>query len=341
MRAQALLSAMCLIVLAGCTDPRLPSKPNTYAVTVQPVHTTRHEIHAVFVRPVQNRHPGYLVVFATGDDGWFGTSRALFSHLAEESYTLAGFSAPEALQDIARSGERVSTERAAQGLKDLYAQAKHHFGLPDSTPIIIVGFSRGASVVAFTAVHPQLRDGIGGAVAIALTREADNLRAPERERTPEVQVDDQGRIQLYPALKLLGSTRLAVIQSTHDSYVPAGESRQLLGPDTPTLRLYEVEAKDHGFSNARGTLTHDLDDALRWIEETAPASAPEASRTWSLPVRAVPWAGLLGRIELSATDSVAIDSLHPVARRDASWLKLPPSRSPRRASVASNRSNVQ
>ena len=196
----------------------------------------------------------------------------MFEHLAEEGYTIAGFSAPEIIRPIASSGTRVSTAQAAQGLKRLYARAKRDLGLPESTPIVIVGFSRGASVVAFTAVHQELRNGIGGAVAIALTREADYLRAPESDRTPEIQVDDQGRIQLYPALKLLGSTPLAVIQSTHDDYVPAADSRQLLGADTSSLRLYEVEAEDHGFSDAREKLMQDLDDALRWIESTASAS---------------------------------------------------------------------
>lgn len=265
MRARASFAAVCLLAVCGCSG--LKSNPGEYTVTVQPVHTPRRQIHATYVRPVQLRHPGRLVIFATGDDGWFGTSRAVFKHLAEQGYTLAGFSAPEALGDIPSSNERVSTARAAQGLKQLFAQAKRHLDLPDSTPIVIVGFSRGASVVAFTAVHPELRDDVRGAVAIALTREADYLRAPEGERRPEIQVDDQGRIQLYPTLQLLGSTPLAVIQSTHDSYVPAAESRELLGADTSTLRLYAVEAKDHGFSNARETLMRDLDEALRWIDE--------------------------------------------------------------------------
>lgn len=237
---------------------------------VQPVHTPQRDIHATYVRPEQGRHPGYLVLFVTGDDGWFGTSRALFTHLADEGYTLAGFSAPEALRGVTDS-DRVSTGRAAQGLKELYAQAKQHLDLPDSTPIVMVGFSRGASAVAFTAVHPELRRGIKGAVAIALTREADYLHATEGERNLGVQVDDQGRIQLYPALKYLGSTPFAVIQSTNDSYVPAAESRQLLGADTSTLRLYPVEAEDHGFSDARDKLMQDLDDALHWIEVEAPA----------------------------------------------------------------------
>lgn len=267
MRVRPLFFAPCLIVLAGCPGAHLSSRPGAYAVTVQAVHTSRRDVHATYVRPVLARHPGYLVVFATGDAGWFGTSGALFEHLAGEGYAIAGFSAPEVVRPIARSEERVSSARVAQGLAELFAQAKRDLGLPDSTPIVMVGFSRGASMVAFTAVHPELRGGIGGAVAIALTREADYLRAPEGERGAEIQVDDQGRIQLYPALQLLGSTRLAVIQSTNDSYVPAAESRQLLGPDTPTLRLYEVEAKDHGFSNARSKLMQDLNDALLWVEE--------------------------------------------------------------------------
>lgn len=244
-------------------------------MTVQPVHTAYREIHATYVRPEQDRHPGYLVLFVTGDDGWFGTSRAVFTHLADEGYTLAGFSAPEALRGLADS-DRVSTARAAQGLKELYAQAKRHLDLPDSTPIVMVGFSRGASAVAFTAVHPELQGGTKGAVAIALTREADYLHATEGERRQGVQVDDQDRIQLYPALKRLSLTPFAVIQSTNDSYVPAAESRQLLGADTSTLRLYPVESEDHGFSDARDKLMQDLDDALRWIEEDA--STREARR---------------------------------------------------------------
>ena len=271
MRERSLFAVTSLIVLTACAGARLPSKAGEYQVSVQRVHTTRGDIHATYVRPVQPRHPDYLVLFATGDEGWLGTSGALFRHLAEEGYEIAGFSSREALQRV-DSEERVITARAAQEMKELFAQVKRDLSLAESTPILMIGFSRGASAVAFTAVHPEIRGSLEGAVAIALTREADYLHAPAAERAPEIQVDDQGRIQLYPALKLLGTTRLAVIQSTHDSYVPASESRQLLGADTPTLRLYEVQAKDHGFSDARDRLMQDLDDALRWIEEPGPAS---------------------------------------------------------------------
>ncbi|HEX5061819.1 MAG TPA: hypothetical protein VFV99_20770, partial [Kofleriaceae bacterium] len=106
-------------------------------------------------------------------------------------------------------------------------------------------------------------------------READYLQAPPAERAPNVLIDDQGRIQIYPALKSLGSTPVAVIQATNDSYVAAAEARQLLGPDTPTLRLYEVESSNHRFSGARDKMIEDVDDALQWIETSPRVTARE------------------------------------------------------------------
>src|SRR4029079_15099244 len=163
------------------------------------------------------------------------------------------------------NSEQITTTRAAHAWKQIFRRTKQHLHLADSTPIVMVGFSRGASAVAFCSVHPDLRDAIKGAVAIALTREADYLHASEEERLRGLEVAREDRILLYPALKLLGSTPLAVIQSTNDSYVPAAESRKLLGPDTPSLRLYEVEAKNHRFGGAHDKMMADVDDALGWI----------------------------------------------------------------------------
>jgi len=266
-KLQRALATACLILTAGSAGAALQSKPGVYDVSKEPFKTGQREIHVTYVRPVQPRHPDFLIVFATGDGGWRATSLDLMEHLAEAGYSIAGFSAPDIIKPVKRSGERMSTDHAAQRFKAAYARARHDLGFADSTPIIVVGYSRGATLVAFTAVHPELRAGVGGAVAIALTREADYLRAPPNERAPNLLVDDQGRIQIYPALQFLGTTRLAVIQSTNDSYVPSAESRRLLGPDTPTLRLYEVEAKNHGFGGGRDKLLLDLDDALRWIEQ--------------------------------------------------------------------------
>jgi predicted esterase len=138
--------------------------------------------------------------------------------------------------------------------------------------MIVVGFSRGASIVAYTAMNPRLGVGMAGTVAIALTREDEYVRASTGRHRSLLKVDGQG-LQIYPSLAAVRGTRLAVIQSTHDHYVPAAESRELLGPDTPERRLYAVEARNHLFGGGRDVLMRDLDDALGWIETKAQPQA--------------------------------------------------------------------
>ena len=258
-----LVSGLLALACSACAGLR--SSPGAYQLLKEPLRAGPRRIHLIYARPVEPKHPDYLVVFATGDGGWRSVSSEVFEHLAAEGYSVAGIDSSSALRPGLRAGERMSTAQAAARVTAALADAKHDLGLPDATPVIVVGFSRGATLVAFAALHPELREKIGGAIALGLTREVDYLRAPPPERVPEVQVDQRGRVQIYPALKLLGATPLAVIQSSNDPYVPAAESRRLLGPDTPTLRLYEVEARNHRFGGAHDRMIADVDDALRWI----------------------------------------------------------------------------
>jgi len=269
----ARLLTVCLAALACGACAGLQSKPGVYEITTEQFKEGSRRIPLIYARPVEVKHPGYVVVFATGDGGWRSVSLDVFDHLAALGYLCAGVNSPDAVKPVKRAGEKVSTARAAERVKAAFSQAKHKLGVADSTPIIVVGFSRGATLVAFSALHPNLRDQLGGAIALALTREADYLRAPPAERAPDIQVDDKGRIQIYPAMKFLGSVPVAVIQSTKDPYVPSAESRQLLGPDTPTLRLYEVESSGHRFGGARDQMIADVDDALKWIEQSRQARA--------------------------------------------------------------------
>lgn len=223
--------------------------------------------HARYVRPAEPRPGKPLIALFSGDAGWMGTSGMLLEHLAAAGYPIAGFDSREALKPVKQSGESMSVARAADALEEAFIRARSDLDVPAAAPLIVVGFSRGASAAAFAAVHPKLHAGLAGAVAIALTREVDYLKAPPPgERPPGIQVDDKGRMLLYPALSLIGPIPLAVIQSTGDRYVPSAEGRRLFGPDTPTRRLYEVEAKNHGFSGGEETLLRDLDEALVWID---------------------------------------------------------------------------
>jgi pimeloyl-ACP methyl ester carboxylesterase len=246
------------------------AEPGVFTTQRSHVAVRAREVRVTYVRPVEPRHPGYFIVFATGDGGWLGTSAALFTHLAEQGYLMAGVSSPEVLNRSQKPRRRFSPAQATATLANLFAQIRRDLGVDAPASMIAVGFSRGASIVAYTAINQRLHVGLAGAVAIGLTREDDYVRAPTGRRRHELPVDEQGRLQMYPPLASVTGIRLAVIQSTRDHYVPAAESRKLLGPDTATRRLYAVAARNHMFGGSRDELLRDLDDALSWIESKAP-----------------------------------------------------------------------
>jgi len=260
------VAATTVLCLAGCAG-HLASKPGVYDTSHELIELSKRTIDITYVKPVSPRSPATLVVFATGDAGWMGASGAIFEHIAERGYYAAGFDTRKAVKPNRQSGERESISDAGVALEAMFVHAKRALGLPETTPVIVTGNSRGATMVIFAASEKHVRDGVRGAIAIALTREVDYLRDPvPAERDPAIHVDEKGRIQIYPVLGRLNSIPIAVIQSTNDRYVPSAESRRLMGPDTPMLRLSAVKARNHGFDGGRDALLADLDDALKWIE---------------------------------------------------------------------------
>ncbi|HTY60916.1 MAG TPA: hypothetical protein VMG30_01540 [Acidobacteriota bacterium] len=216
--------------------------------------------------PKTPRLPAFLILFASGDGGMHGVSKAIYKHMAEQGYYVAAFSSSEALKPVKSSGKFMTFPELEADIAALMREGKRLLGLPESTPTVASGVSRGASMVVFAAGLPSLQPGVRGAMAIALTRESDYVSPPAQAgRGMAIKLDKKGGVLLYPALERLGSIPVAVIQSTHDKYVPSAESRRLMGPDTPTRRLYEVEAGNHSFGGGQDKMLRDVDEALNWI----------------------------------------------------------------------------
>lgn len=266
------IAALGILILAGlpaCAG-ELASKPGVFEARTEELTRGDRSLRVIFVTPAKPRAPVFLLLFATGDAGWMGASGDVFEHMAEQGYYIAAVNSRDVVKRAKRSGKLIAIPQAAANLDSLIVQSRRALGLPETTPVIVTGFSRGANLVVLTAGVESLQQHLGGAVAMALTREADFLQAPApADRPPELQVDEKGRMQTYPAIALAGSIPFAVIQSKGDKYVKAEEARRLFGPDTPTRRLYEVDASNHGFSGGKEELLRDLDDALKWIQEIA------------------------------------------------------------------------
>ena len=255
----------CLCVLAI-----ICSAPSARSADEASVHKTitvgSRKVKLTFAVPKGTPSPPpYVVIFASGDGGLKGVSKEILEHLAGQRHWVAGFSSPEAFKGIGDDSKQPNYAAARDRLVSIIRQAKEAMGVPDKTAILLTGMSRGANVVVAGAGDAALKPGIVGAIAIALTREFDDLTVADSVAgRPGIQADDKGRLQTYPALQRLESLRLAVVQSTNDSYVKSSESRRLLGPDTPTRRLYEIDSKNHSFGGGKPALMHALDEAVAW-----------------------------------------------------------------------------
>jgi hypothetical protein len=255
--AGAIAVAAPLVLLAS-------SKP-TYVERREDVKLPNRSLEIRCAKPLSPRAPAFLIIFASGDAGLRFSSGTVYKHLAERGQYVAAYSSKEALAQH-KGGRLITLQEAAADIAAMMREGKRLLDLPESTPTVVSGMSRGASMVVFAAAEPTLRPGIAGGIAIALTQESDYVKAPAPgERTPFTTLDEKGRILTYPLLDQLGSTPIAVIQSTHDNYMPSKDSRLLMGPDTATRRLFEVPARDHSFRGGEDEMLRDLDQALDWI----------------------------------------------------------------------------
>jgi fermentation-respiration switch protein FrsA (DUF1100 family) len=200
-------------------------------------------------------------VYATGDGGWRGKDREVYAQLESWGYAAVGFSAPEYLKHLPGvEGDDGATTpaRLSRDFAVIIESARQSLQIPESQPAILVGVSRGADLSVVAAGQPGLQPQLGGVVAIALTKEEEYVR---RRRRPKVPLD------LYGYLDRLGDIPLAVIQSTRDNYLNAGDARDLFGQDTPVRRFHAVEADNHSFGGSRPILYETLRGALDWIED--------------------------------------------------------------------------
>lgn len=230
------------------------------------LHKRPVELHFARLRGAPSGAP--LVLYVTGDGGWRGADPLVFRTLVQWGYPSAGMEARGYLDHLGDLDERATPRRLARDYANIVARARHELGLAPATPVVLVGFSRGAGLAVLAAGQPGLRASVMGVVAVALTDEEDEVRLEPEAAASEPRPADT--VNPYHLLPRLGSLPVAVIQSTHDRYVAAAEARQLFGADTPTRRLLAIESDGHTFAGARDTLLEALQSSLRWIAGAPP-----------------------------------------------------------------------
>ena len=251
---------------AGESPARAAAARFTTSTTRVMLHGQPLELHLAV--PDQPAADAPIVLYASGDGGWFGAAVDMFHQLARAGSPVVGFSSRSFLKIQRPHGGLVNAAQLAADYDAIVTHARAAFHLGDATRVVLTGWSRGAAFSVLAASEPAARGYLAGIIAIGLGAGEDLGATSDDDATDDGELDDAGRnwrFDNYATIARLGPLACAVIQASHDSYLPAATARRLFGPDTDRRRLYAIDAKNHRFTGGKAAFDAALLDALRWI----------------------------------------------------------------------------
>jgi hypothetical protein len=262
--------AVLMVALSGCSGlPRPESEASfsgrRFTATVL-LHGEPLELH--LSAPRTPAASGVVVLYASGDGGWFGTAVDMFRQVADAGYPAVGFSSRSFLKIQRPRGAPLNSEQLAAEYEQIVAKARIALGLEGTVRTVLTGWSRGAAFAVLVGSEPTADDNVLGVVAIGLAEGEDlNIDGPEDETDGGIAGPEKRKwpFETYARIPRVGPRPCAVIQATGDGYLPAARARQLFGPDTPLRRFYTIDAKNHRFSAGGAAFTAAWLDAIRWM----------------------------------------------------------------------------
>jgi hypothetical protein len=215
-----------------------------------------------------------LVLYASGDGGWFGAAVRMFHTIAGSGLPTVGFSTKAFMRIERRRSRPLSVAHVAEGYQRIIDAARAQLRLAPETAVVLTGWSRGASLGVLVASSREADPRVIGLVAVGL--------AADEQLDVEGDNDDDGgegtgvasvvnndlharSIAMYPLLSRIAPRRVVVIQASRDGYLPAARARELFGPDSAMRRLVAIDARNHRFDGGESGFAAALVEAVDWV----------------------------------------------------------------------------
>jgi hypothetical protein len=276
------LSGGCSAVISA-NVPR-PAAVREFSAQVD-VHDEALTLHLASPRtPPSASTP--LVLYASGDGGWFGAAVGMFHTIAGSGLPTAGFSTKAFMRIEQRRSKPLSVAHVTEDYQRVIDAARAQLGLPPDNPVVLTGWSRGASLGVLVASSRAVDRHVIGLVAIGLAAdeqldiEGDSDEdAGEGSQAPAGLADDPHArsIAMYPLLSGIAPRRVVVIQASGDGYLPGARARELFGADSTMKRLVVVDARNHRFNGGESRFAAALVEALGWISPSGGAGMAAAT----------------------------------------------------------------
>jgi hypothetical protein len=266
--AGALGSGSCSALLA----PRRVSSVFREGSTKVRVHDHDLVLHlAVPSMPVPPSTP--IVVYASGDGGWFGSAVGMFHTIAATGMPTVGFSS-KAFFAIEQRSKPLTAAHVVEGYQRVIDGARAFLAAAPDAPVVLTGWSRGASLAVLVASSRSVDPTVTGIVAIGLA--ADERLDVEGDTDDDDDADVASTrtargmpvLDMYPLVARIAPRRAVVIQASHDNYLRAARARELFGGESSVKRFVEIAARNHRFAGGEDAFAMALREAVRWASNS-------------------------------------------------------------------------
>ena len=240
------------------------------------MHGRSLELH--LASPRDTHPPDLLVLYASGDGGWFGAAVKMFEDLTNLGYPAVGFSARSYMKLLGYGDGPVSVDELGKDYQAIIREAQASLNLPQTARTILTGWSRGAAFAVLVGSEKSFQRELAGVIAIGLPdKEELKIRIHDRRiLVANASSKHQHLIfDTYQRIPLIAPLPFSLIQSTRDDFLPASEARKLFGSESETDKFFAVEARNHRFSGGAAAFGRSLRESVRWMAAKL-SSLPES-----------------------------------------------------------------
>jgi Bacterial virulence protein (VirJ) len=264
------LTALALVGSAACaTLSRIDADPATAPRVFSTTVTLRGQAFDLhLVAPPRPRVPDVLVLYASGDGGWFGAAVDMFRTVGDAGFYAVGVNSRTFLHRKLPSGQPLTVAELAEDYRTIIDRASAALDLPPGRRVVLTGWSRGASLAVLAGSARHAPPNLAGVIAIGLAADENLAVSSDTDDDPaedKALARDGSSLDMYSLIAQVAPGRSAVIQATGDHYLRAARARELFGADTELRRFYAVTAKNHRFGGGAAAFVAALRSALDWV----------------------------------------------------------------------------
>lgn len=234
----------------------------TVAARAQPQRPLTLRGHEQFLH-LYGPADGTPVIVSSGDGGWIHLGPHVAEWLAARGYSVFGFDAKAYLAGFTAEHSALRPYEEPGDYKVLAGVASAATGRKP----ILIGVSEGAGLSVLAANDPDTKAAIAGVIAIGLP-EVNELGWRWKDSLTYLTHHPPNE-PVFSAAGLAGGVAplpLALVQSTHDEFVPAADTRRIFDRAAAPKQLWVIDASNHRFSDNLTEFDARLLEALEWVQ---------------------------------------------------------------------------